>query len=148
MRPISTFPLAEQEAILKRPIMEQLVLLKSMPNQTIYDKLTDNYFHYDTVVKIPKFLRNLYKQVVEKSVGRRTHTFAEVLALFQQVMACDGWRCAHIGSTPTIEVKRENLIPILGGHMIARCELVKRLAKLLAPTSDCPVYHAAGDYVG
>jgi hypothetical protein len=117
-----------------------------MSNQTIYDRLTNNYFHYDTVVEVPKVLRRLYKQVVRKSVGRHTCAFADVLALFQQMMARDSWHCARIGSTPTIEIKRDVLIPILGGHVIARGELVERLAKFLAPISDCPIYHTAGDY--
>jgi hypothetical protein len=80
-------------------------------------------------------------------VGRNTRTFAEALALLQQMMARDGWHWARIGSTPTIEIKRANLIPILGRRVIARCELVERLAKFLISKSDCPVYHAAGDYV-
>jgi hypothetical protein len=78
---------ARTPADLKRLIMNQLILLKRMPNQTIYDKLTDNYSHYDTVVETPAVLRRLYKQIVGKSVGRHTRTFAEALALFQQMMA-------------------------------------------------------------
>jgi hypothetical protein len=41
---------------LKRPIMNQLIPLKKMPSQTIYDKLTGNYFHYDARVEIPEVL--------------------------------------------------------------------------------------------
>jgi hypothetical protein len=138
---------ARTPADLKRPIMDQLIPLKRMPDQTIYDKLTNNYFHYDAVVEIPEVLRRLYKQIVGKSVGRHTRTFAEVLALFQQMMARNSWHCAHIGLTPTIEIKPAVLIPILGGRVICRCELVERLAKFLTSKSDCPVYHAVGDYV-
>jgi hypothetical protein len=90
MRPISTFPLAEQEAILKRPVMDQLIPLKNMPNQTNFDRLTDNHFHHDTVVEIPKVLRRLYKHGVRKSVGRHTRTSPVVLALFHLMMARDG----------------------------------------------------------
>jgi hypothetical protein len=134
-------------ADLKHAVMDQLIPLKKIPNQTIYDKLTNNYFHYDAVVEIPEVLRRLYKQIVGKSVGRHTRTFAEALALFQQMMARDGWHCARIGLTPTIEIKQAILIPILGGRVIARCELVERLAKFLVSKSDCPVYHTAGDYL-
>jgi hypothetical protein len=134
-------------ADLKRRVMDQLIPLKNRPNQTIYDRLTGNYFHYVAVVEIPKALRPLFKQVFKKSVGRHRRTFANVLALFQQVLAHDRWCCARIGSTPTIKVKRDNLIPILGGRVIAHCERVERLAKFLVFVSDCPTYHAAGDYV-
>jgi hypothetical protein len=36
--------------------MNQLIPLRKMPSQTIYDKLTSNYFHYDTKVEIPEVL--------------------------------------------------------------------------------------------
>jgi hypothetical protein len=116
MSPISTFPLAEQEAILKRPVMDQLIPLKNMPNQTNFDRLTDNHFHLDTVVKIPKVLRRLYKYGIRKSVGRHTRTSAVVLVLFQLMMARGGWHCTRIGSTPTTEIKRDILIPNMGGR--------------------------------
>jgi hypothetical protein len=138
---------ARMPADLKRPIMDQLISLKKMLNQTIYDKLTNNYFHYDAVVEIPEVLKRLHQEIIGKSVRKHVRTFADVLALVQRMIAHDKWQCARIGYTPTIEIKRPGLIPILGGRVIARCELVERLAKFLVPKSDCPVYHAVGDYV-
>jgi hypothetical protein len=138
---------ARTPANLKRPIMDQLILLKRMPNQTIYDKLTNNYFHYDAVVEIPEVLRRLHKEIIGKSVGKHICTFADVLAMVQRMIARDGWHCARIGYTPTIEIKQADLIPILGGRVIARCELVERLAKFLVSESDYRIYHAARDYV-
>jgi hypothetical protein len=132
---------------LKRPIMSQLIPLKKMPSQTIYDKLTNNYFHYDTRVEIPEVLQHLHHKVIGRSVKKHVRTFADVLALVQRLIARDGWHCARIGHTPTIEVKRTELISVLGGRVIARCELIERLAKYLVPKSDSPIYHSADDYV-
>jgi hypothetical protein len=137
MKPISTFPLAEQKAILKRPVMNQLIPLKNMPNQTNFDRLTSNHFHHDTEVEIPKVLSHLYKHGVRKSVGRHTRTSAVALALFQQMMARDRWNCTRSGSTPTIKIKRDILIPKLGGHNrpLRACQKTGQVA------------HTAGDYV-
>jgi hypothetical protein len=132
---------------LKRPIMNQLIPLKKMPSQTIYDKLTGNYFHYDTRVEIPEVLKRLHQEVIGRPVRKHVRTFADVLALVQRLIARDGWHCARIGYTPTIEIKRPELIPVLGGRVIARCELVERLAKYLVPKSDSPIYHTTDDYV-
>jgi hypothetical protein len=132
---------------LKRPIMNQLIPLRKMPSQTIYDKLTNNYFHYDTRVEIPEVLQHLHHKVIGRSVRKHVRTFADVLALVQRLIARDGWHCARIGHTPTIEVKRTELISVLGGRVIARCELIERLAKYLVSKSDSPIYHTADDYV-
>jgi hypothetical protein len=89
----------------------------------------------------------LHQEITGRSVRKHVRTFADVLALVQRLIARNGWHCAGIGHTPTIEIKRPELIPILGGLVIARCELVERLAKYLVPKSDCPIYHAIDDYV-
>jgi hypothetical protein len=132
---------------LKRPIMNQLIPLKKMSNQTIYDKLTNNHFHYDVTVEIPEVLQRLHQKVIGRPVKKHVRTFADVLAMVQRLIARDGWHCARIGYTPTIEVKRPELIPVLGGRVIARCKLVERLAKYLVPKSDSSIYHPADDYV-
>jgi hypothetical protein len=118
-----------------------------MPSQTIYDKLTGNYFHYDARVEIPEVLKRLHQEIIGRSVRKHVRTFADVLALVQLLIARDGWHCARIWYTPTIEIKRPELIPVLGGRVIAQCELIERLAKYLVPKSDSPIYHATDDYV-
>jgi hypothetical protein len=55
-------------------------------------------------------------------------------------MLLTGWNSSRVGLTPAIEVGEKSLIPILGGRVLARGEIVERLAKCLLPTSVEPVY--------
>jgi hypothetical protein len=131
---------------LKQRVMSQLIPLSECSPRPAYDLFTDNYYNYYTPVRIPTCLAQLLEHTIPwYQDNKAEYPFGEVVSLFYQYTLLKGWNSSRVGLTPAIEVGEKSLIPILGGHVLARGEIVERLAKCLLPTSAEPVYWQAKD---
>jgi hypothetical protein len=125
-------------------VMNQLTPLTECHTRPIYDFLTGNYYNYHAPVRIPPRLAGLLEHTVPWHQARKAeYPFGEVISLFQQYVILEDLNSSRIGQTPAIEVGEDSLVPILGGRVLARWEVVERLAKYLPPTSEEPVYWRA-----
>jgi hypothetical protein len=131
---------------LKQSVMSQLIPLSECSPRPAYDLLTDNYYNYYAPVRIPTSLAQLLEHTIPwYQDNEAEYPFGEVVSLFYQYTIIKGWNSSRVGLTPAIEVGERSLIPILGGRVLARGEIVERLAKCLLPTSAEPVYWQAED---
>jgi hypothetical protein len=131
---------------LKQRVMSQLIPLSECSPCPAYDLFTDNYYNYYAPVRIPTRLAQLLEHTIPwYQDNEAEYPFGEVVSLFYQYTIIKGWNSSRVGLTPAIEVGEKSLIPILGGRMLARGEIVERLAKCLLPTSAEPVHWQAED---
>jgi hypothetical protein len=129
---------------LKEKVLSQLTPLAECPPCPAYDPLTDNYYNYYAPVKIPTVLAELLERTLPWFQDiKDDYSFGEVVSLVHQHALLKGWNTARIGLTPAMEVGEKSLVSILGGHVLARVEVVERLAKCVLPTSSEPVYWQA-----
>jgi hypothetical protein len=131
---------------LKQRVMNQLIPFSECPPHPVYDLFTDNYYNYYAPVRIPPCLAQLLECTIPLYQDNKAeYTFGEVVSLFYQYTILKDWNSSRVGLTPAIEVGEDSLVPILGGRVLARGEIVERLAKCLLPTSAEPVYWQAED---
>jgi hypothetical protein len=129
---------------LKERVLSQLTPLTECPPCLAYDPLTDNYYNYYAPVRIPTVLAELLERTIPWFQDiKDDYPFGEVVSLVYQHALLKGWNTAQIGLTPAIEVGEKSLVSILGGHVLARGEIVEQLAKCVLPTSTEPVYWQA-----
>jgi hypothetical protein len=125
---------------LKERVLRQLTPLSECPPCPAFGPLTDNYYNYYAPVRIPTILAELLERTLPWFQDiKDDYPFGEVVSLVYQHALLKGWNTARIGLTPAIEVG----VSILGGHVLARVEIVERLAKCVLPTSTEPVYWQA-----
>jgi hypothetical protein len=129
---------------LKQRVMNQLTPFSECPPHPIYDLFTDNYYNYYAPVRIPPRLAELLEHTIPWYQDHKAeYPFGEVVSLFYQYVILKNWNSSRVGLTPAIEVGENSLMPILGGRVLARGEIVEWLAKYLPPTSAEPVYWKA-----
>jgi hypothetical protein len=129
---------------LKERVLSQLTPLTECSPCPAYDPFTDNYYNYYAPVRIPSYLAELLERTIPWFQDiKDDYPFGEVVSLFYQHTLLKGWNSSRIGLTPAIEVGEKSLVPILGGHVLARGEIVEWLAKCVLPTSTEPAYWQA-----